>query len=844
MQTTTLSLGIAGMSCQACKSGIEKMLNKQDFIHKAEVSLLSNSANIEFFANKTSKEQIIKLIEDMGYRAYLLEGLFEDSKIEAPSNPILRIFHILETKILNDKIRVILSVILSLVILYISMLRDMFHLPTFIDDKSNAILQLFIALCVMHFGRAFFFKGFKALYLRNPNMDSLVALGSGAGFLYSLYTLLRDFDSPQILHNLYFESVCVILTFVMIGKYIEHSAKQKALESAKRLLKKQESIIYKLKSEKDTDSGVQISVDSIQKGDYLKVLPHSFIPIDATLLSPHANIDESNLSGESIPVAKTKGQTLNAGSINTDSAIIIKATSSSKDSSLSKIHHLIYQCLSSKANIANLADRISSVFVPLIIALATLSGIFWLYVDGIERGMLFFVSTLLISCPCALGLATPMAILFANARANKAGIFFKNANSLEQISHCNAFLFDKTGTLTDNKLHIQSIEVFSQNQKDFLFDEKLDENLAKKLNINSPLQFTLLKICASIESLSSHIIAKNICKILKDVPLYAVKSQKSLINQGMEAVLQNNYQNPAGSMGLNMKESLPVAQNDVTLNNITLGSPTKFNANNNATLNKNIMFNKQGMLQPSVMLSASETSLQNLDSTFIIGSKAFMKSKNIINADVLEGDDIGIEVYVARYIRESSGYLVLGKITLAERLKENAKELVEYLKANNIKVEILSGDKEANVAKIAQELGVDYKAGASASGKMEYIQEMKQKGYKVVMIGDGMNDSIAISSADVSIVMSSGSEISIKSGDIIYFNSTLLGIKEALLTGQDTLKNIKQNLIFAFIYNALCIPLAMGILAPFGIYLNPMIASLAMSLSSISVVLNSRRLLN
>ena len=441
-------------------------------------------------------------------------------------NILQKINNYIEYNLLNDKRRLIFSVILSLVILYISMLHDFgFPLPRILHNAIyNGIAQLFITLCVMHLGRSIYFHGLKALFSLRPNMDSLVSVGSLSGFLYSCFSLYQMMLNGANESHLYFESVCVILCFIMLGKFIEENAKNKAIKNAKALLQRQSDIALKIINPHDLNTNNTLQTEKIlphnlEIGDYIHILPHSFIPIDSILCSSGANIDESLLSGESIPIKKEKDSQLFAGTLNLDTPIIARVSHTLNDSKISKMQALLEQTLESKAQIAKLADRVSLIFVPLVMFLAICSGLFWFITEGLESAMLYFASTLLISCPCALGLATPMAILFANARANMLGIFFKNAQSLENISKADYILFDKTGTLTKRDFSLHSIAL------------KYKEGMSKK---------EILHIAASIEISNNHIIARVICDSFhKDFKedLYKQIDSKYYINAGIESTL-------------------------------------------------------------------------------------------------------------------------------------------------------------------------------------------------------------------------------------------------------------------------------------------------------------------
>ena len=729
---------------------MDKILDsKNSKIQTAEVSCNDFLKKLRFVGYQGEGEGSVYKIHDQA-----LAADSRKSMQEIPQQNILqKINHYIEHTLLNDKRRLIFSIILSLVIVYISMLHDMFSLPLpqiLHNPIHNGLTQLFITLCVMHFGRSIYFHGLKALFALRPNMDSLVSVGSLSGFLYSCFSLAQMLKGIE--NHLYFESVCVILSFIMLGKFIEENAKNKAINNAKSLLQRQSEIALKIINPHDIAAlkTEEISPYNLQIGDYIHILPHSFIPIDSILYSNESHIDESMLSGESIPIKKEKGMQLFAGTLNLDTPLIARVSHTLSDSKISKMQSLLEQTLESKANIAKLADRISLIFVPLVMFLATCSGIFWFIYENLESAMLYFSSTLLISCPCALGLATPMAILFANARANHFGIFFKNAQSLENLSKTDYVVFDKTGTLTKRDFSLHSI----------FLQENINEN-------------ELLRIASSIEISSNHIIAKAICESFhnksSDTQLYKQLDSKHYMNAGIESKLL----------------------------------------------------------------------IDSKERVFLIGNAKLLKDRAGLSVETnsIKGC---VCVYVAEIMQDRA--ILLGRIYLAEALKPYAQEMITMLKTGGFQCEILSGDMKDNVSYIADILGIPYKAECLPEDKMRYIESLQEKGHKVIMIGDGANDSIAIARADLSLVMASGSEVSIEYGNIIYFRDDLLGIVEALHLGRKTLHNIKQNLGFAFLYNIICIPIAMGIFSPFGVMLNPMLASLAMSLSSISVVGNASRL--
>ncbi|RDU61265.1 cation-translocating P-type ATPase [Helicobacter sp. MIT 14-3879] len=857
IQEKTIRLQIEGMNCTSCSASIERALKKEKGIIEANVFILSHSGVVHFDSKQCSISHIIEIIRSLGFQASVssktfhfniptphisnknilfksthsktlpfqqdtisLEERLASKNSNNPSNespsyntqsckdkdsvnnfPIFAsFFHklskthdFLENHLLSSKRRLILSLLFSTVILYISMFHEMFGLPLpalLNHPLYNGITQLGITLIVMHLAREFYFRGIRALLTLRPNMDSLVSVGSLAGFSYSLYVLIMLFmsnmqelgtqvhriESHDISH-FYFESVCVILSFIMLGKSIEENAKRIANQNAKDLLSRQSNTAQKILNPKSLQSEIpdcqkdhlpnnqslqiqEVPLNSLKIGDYIQILPHSFIPVDALLCSPHASIDESMLSGESLPVNKDKDSQLFAGTLNLDTLIIARATSTTEDSTLTKIHTLIQQTYESKAQIAQLADKIAAFFVPLVMGLAILSALFWFVIADMQTAMLYFASTLLISCPCALGLATPMAILFANARANKWGVFFKNAQSLENLTKTDYLIFDKTGTLTDGNLTLHSIVLCNNTQE------------------NNKEKEELLRICASIESASNHIIAQAICRAASHLTPYKVLKSKSILNAGIESTLQ----------------------------------------------------------------------IDSKARHFVIGNTKILKEICGIETNLYNHTE---NPYLCIYIAEKQAnneqptlpkYQLLGSIFLQENIREDAQALIQRVKNMGFTCEILSGDNTRNVAYIANILQMNYRAECSPQDKLHYIESLQKKGHSVIMVGDGINDAIALAKADVSLVMASGSEVSIEYGNIIYFNKKLLRIAESLQLGRATFRNIKQNLTFAFVYNVICIPIAMGVFSSFGVVLNPMLASLAMSLSSISVVGNASRL--
>ncbi|WP_104687595.1 copper-translocating P-type ATPase CopA [Helicobacter acinonychis] len=732
------SFYIEGMTCTACSSGIERSLGRRSFVKKIEVSLLNKSANIEFNENETNLDEIFKLIEKLGYSPK--KTLTKEKK-----------------EFFSPNVKLILAVIFTLFVVYLSMgaMLSPSLLPKSlltINNHSNflnACLQLIGTLIVMHLGRDFYIQGFKALWHRQPNMSSLIAIGTTAALDSSLWQLYLVYTDQWSYGHYYFESVCVILMFVMVGKRIENISKDKALDAMQTLMKNAPKTALKMQD----NQKIEVLVDSIVVGDILKVLPGSAIAVDGEIIEGEGELDESMLNGEALPVYKKVGDKVFSGTLNSNTSFLMKATQNNKNSTLSQIIEMIHNAQSSKAEISRLADKVSSVFVPSVIAIASLAFIVWLIIApkpdfwwNFGIALEVFVSVLVISCPCALGLATPMSILVANQKAGSLGLFFKDAKSLEKARLVNTIVFDKTGTLTNGKPVVKSVHS----------------------NIES---LELLSLASSIEHNSEHVIAKGIVEYAKEynAPLKGISEVKVKTGFGISAKI--DYQGT--------KEIIKV------------------------------------------------------------GNSEFF---NLINP--LEIKENGILVFVARAINEKEDEL-LGVFVLEDLPKKGVKEHIAQIKNLGINTFLLSGDNLKNVQKCALELGIDdYISNAKPQDKLNKIKELKEKGQIVMMVGDGLNDAPSLAMSDVAVVMAKGSDVSVQAADIVSFNNDIKSVYSAIQLSQATIKNIKENLFWAFCYNSVFIPLACGVLYKANIMLSPTIAGLAMSLSSVSVVLNSQRIRN
>ncbi|ANV98782.1 hypothetical protein BBW65_06350 [Helicobacter enhydrae] len=707
----TEKIYIDGMTCTACSSGIESALKRKNGIQDIKVDLLNHNAIIVFDETQISLETIFAFIQKLGYQPY------KQNFIEK-----------FDEHFLTPKRKIILSCIFTSIVLYLSMFAMSFPalVPDFLTHPINLALQIVCTLIVMHLGRGFYIKGFKSLYALHPTMDSLVALGSGSAFVFSLFMILHN---P---YQVYFESVCAIILFVLIGKTIEEKAKYNTQNSLLTLASLKDCSAIRITNHLEET----IAIQQIQIGDILKILPQSLIPTEGVLIEGSANLDLSSLNGESLPIHKKQGDLLSSGSRNLNTTFLMQATQVAQESFYHQILDLVQNALISKAPIAKIADKISLYFVPSVIIIALLAGILWAYFSDITFGIIVFCSVLLISCPCALGLATPLALNIANNLAHKKGMFFKDAQVLELISHTEVVFFDKTGTLTQKELSLQNIT-----------------------SCSSLTQEEILQISASLEQESHHIIAQCLLQEAQNRSIRLLTPQALHINEGFGIAGQ------------------------IDSVRYKIGNAKSFNP------------------APTIQ-------------------------------------DEGIAVFLG--IESEDKDQILGYLILQEALRQEAQAMIANLKKQNILPILLSGDHSSNVSKIAQILQIPFVADALPQDKLSTIQSYTDK--TTMMVGDGINDILALSQADISVSMGEGSTEAIASSNLVILNNHLDNIPYSIALSRATLRNIKENLFWAFGYNALMIPIACGALYGFGIMLNPMIASLAMTLSSLSVVLNAQRL--
>ncbi len=749
-------LKIGGMTCSACSSGLEKYLNKQDGIESAAVNLVMNNANIQYDEQKLTLEQIEKFVEKAGFESL---GIDNFQKEEKKQN--------------KQKYKLIALGVLAVITLYISM-GHMIGLPAipYLNMHENpinyAIALLILAITACIFGWDILKNGYKNLVHKSPNMDTLVGLGVLSSIIYSLYgTFMILKGNTAYVNNLYYESAVIIIFFIKIGKYVENRNKDKTKEVISQLM----MITPKHATVLRNGEQVQVTIDEINVGDIVVCKPGEKIAVDGEIVDGITHIDESFITGESMPVKKEKGKKVIAGSINYEGTIEYKAEKIGKNSTVSEIVKLVVEATSTKAPIAKIADKISGIFVPTIMIIAVLSGLVWFAINrDVSWAINVFISVLVVACPCSLGLATPLSIVIASGESSKKGILIKNSEALENAHKVKTAVFDKTGTLTKGKLSLSKIYNYTENYSN---SQDLKKNVEPNSNEKGKQlsDDDIIKIVASIEAKSEHPIARGVVEEAKERKI------------GLEKVKE--FQNLAG-----------------------LGVTALYNGE------KYIIGNKKLMEQNEVE---------------VIG-QAMKDEEELQKA----GNSI---LFVAK---ENKLIALLG---VKDNVKENAKDVVSKLKALGINVVMLTGDNEKTAKAIANSIGIDNViAGVMPKDKAKTIEDLKKNNELVMMCGDGINDSVSLVKADIGVSVGSGTDVAMDSSNVVLMNNNLEKIVDLIEISHRTIRNIKQNLFWAFFYNLCMLPIAIGVLSPFGITINPMMASIAMTISSVTVTLNSLRL--
>ena len=739
---------ITGMSCAACSARVEKAVSKVPGVTSCSVSLLTNSMGVEGTA---SSDEIIRAVQDAGYGASLkgasgqqISASVAEEALEDHETPVL-------------KRRLIASIGFLLVLMYFSMGHMMWGwpLPAWFDGNHVAmgLVQLLLAGIIMVINQKFFISGFKSLWHRAPNMDTLVALGSMASFVWSVYALFAmtraqvDGDSAAVMNYMmefYFESAAMILTLITVGKMLEARSKGKTTDALKGLMKLAPKTAVVVRDGQEAT----VPIEQVRKGDIFVVHPGENIPVDGVILEGNSAVNESALTGESIPVDKNPGDAVSAATVNQSGFIRCEATRVGEDTTLSQIIKMVSDAAATKAPIAKIADRVSGVFVPAVISIAIVTTVIWLLVGrpfgfALARG----ISVLVISCPCALGLATPVAIMVGNGMGAKNGILFKTAVSLEEAGKIQIVALDKTGTITKGEPQVTDLVPA--------------EGISEK---------ELLTYAYALEKKSEHPLAKAILARAEEqqITTQEVSDFQALPGNGLRAVLNNE---------------------------VLTGGSMKFISN-------------QVSITPELILEAEKLAGE--------GKTPLLFTKN--------------------------GKLI-GMIAVADVMKEDSPRAVKELQNMGIRVVMLTGDNERTAKAIGAQAGVDEViAGVLPDGKESVIRSLKEKG-KVAMVGDGINDAPALTRADIGIAIGAGTDVAIDAADVVLMKSQLSDVPAAIRLSRATLRNIHENLFWAFFYNVIGIPLAAGVWIPiFGWTLNPMFGAAAMSLSSFCVVTNALRL--
>lgn len=749
---------ISGMSCSACSARVEQAVSKLEGIDNCQVNLLTNSMQLVYDEDKISSAEIVTAVSDAGYAASLHIAKGKSDNKNSAASGIDKVDEELESM----RSRLIVSMVFMLILMYISM-GPMIHLPftdIFMEHEymlPYAFTQFLLTLPIMYVNRKYFINGFKALYKKAANMDSLVAVGSSAALIYgiiSIYSMsyalgIDDHDSlHKIAMDLYFESAAMILALITLGKYFEAKSKKKTTQAISKLMDLAPKVTRVLRDGVE----VEIPTEDVIVGDEVVVKPGEAIPVDGILTDGRTSVDEASITGESIPVEKQLGDKLVAATINTYGRIVMKASHVGEDTTISKIISLVEEASSSKAEVSKLADKVSGIFAYVVMTIALICFVIWHFILGydISFALSLAIAVLVISCPCALGLATPVAIMVGTGVGAQKGILIKSAVALEQTQSIDTIVLDKTGTVTEGKPSVSDVIIY----------DAVDE-------------VELLKKAYAIESLSEHPLAKAVCTYAK--------------GKNIELVKLSDFENVSG-----------------------LGVRAKF-----------------------------------AESNLIAGNAKFIKEylePTVYEKLIIKGEEIAKQAQTPLYFIED--HRLLGIIAVADSLKADSKQAIEKLMKRGIRVILLTGDHKASAKAIADELEIkEFIAEVLPQDKEATIRSLMDEGRKVAMVGDGINDAPSLARADVGIAIGAGTDIAMDSADVVLMHSSLKDVVNLIDLSRATLRIIRQNLFWAFFYNAICIPLAAGAFyLSFGIKLSPMVAAAAMSMSSVCVVLNALRL--
>ena len=734
---------LSGMTCAACAMTVEMAVKDLETVEDVSVNLATERLSLLPKAGFDSK-QVLDAVAEAGYQA-------EEKGKDRPSH-VSEESAMKAQELWKKKQELLILLLTALPLLYISMGSMVgLPLPSFLDHMAYPLVfvlsQLLLTLPAVWIGRGFYQRGFRNLIKRHPNMDSLIAVGTSAAFLYSLYSVSQVFlGYHPFVHQLYFESVAVIIALVLLGKYLESSAKgrtSQAIQSLLELVPSQATVIR-------YGEAVTIDTEDIRVGDIIRIKPGERMPVDGLVTEGQTFVDESMMTGESVPIEKKVGDTITSATINQNGSIDYQATRVGSDTTLAQIVRLVEEAQGSKAPIAALADKISLYFVPIVLSLATLSALSWYFLAGesLSFSLSIFIAVLVIACPCALGLATPTAIMVGTGKGAENGILIKSGQALEAAYQLDTMVLDKTGTITVGK-----------------------PSMTDLLPLGAFTRSDLLRLIASAEQHSEHPLAQAILAAAEEegLDLLPVSHFEAMVGRGLLAQVE--------------------------------------------------------------------------DRRLLVGNESLMKEEHIDSSSFQEQLlELSQEGKTAMFVA-IDGQLA-GILAVADEMKSSSLSAVQELQSMGLEVIMLTGDREETAMAIAQKAGIQKViAGVLPDGKAAAIKDLQEAGKKLAMVGDGINDAPALVQADVGIAIGSGADVAIESADVVLMHSDLQDVVKAIKLSQATIRNIKENLFWAFAYNTLGIPIAMGLLHLFGgPLLNPMLAGLAMSLSSVSVVANALRL--
>ncbi|RKV98256.1 MAG: copper-translocating P-type ATPase [Streptococcus sp.] len=734
---------LSGMTCAACAMTVEMAVKDLETVEDVSVNLATERLSLLPKAGFDS-QQVLDAVAEAGYQA---EEKGKNKPSDVSEEAVIK-----AQKLQKKKQELLILLITALPLLYISMGSMVgLPLPSFLDHMTHPLVfvlsQLLLTLSAVWIGRGFYQRGFRNLIKQHPNMDSLIAVGTSAAFFYSLYSVSQVFlGHHAFVHQLYFESVAVIIALVLLGKYLESSAKgrtSQAIQSLLELVPSQATVIR-------YGEAVTIDTEDIRVGDIIRIKPGERMPVDGLVTEGQTFVDESMMTGESVPIEKKVGDTITSATINQNGSIDYQATRVGSDTTLAQIVRLVEEAQGSKAPIAALADKISLYFVPIVLSLATLSALGWYFLAGesLSFSLSIFIAVLVIACPCALGLATPTAIMVGTGKGAENGILIKSGQALEAAYQLDTIVLDKTGTITVGK-----------------------PSLTDLLPLGAFNRSDLLQLIASAEQHSEHPLAQAILEAAEEegLDLLPVSHFEAIVGRGLSAQVEGRQ--------------------------------------------------------------------------LLVGNESLMKEKNIDSSAFQEQLlELSQEGKTAMFVAVD-GQLA-GIIAVADEMKSSSLSAVQELQSMGLEVIMLTGDREETATAIAQKAGIQKViAGVLPDGKAAAIKNLQEAGKKLAMVGDGINDAPALVQADVGIAIGSGADVAIESADVVLMHSDLQDVVKAIKLSQATIRNIKENLFWAFAYNTLGIPIAMGLLHLLGgPLLNPMLAGLAMSLSSVSVVANALRL--